>query len=75
MSKMNNHIGTTVSDAIRKYAMEARDVSRIEKLWSLTDKETFYEDVRKLTKRITSDHGIRRWQILADIRAKEMEVL
>lgn len=68
-------IETTVLDAIRKYATETRDVSKIEKLWSLTSKDTFYEDVRKLTKRVTSDHGIKRWQILADIRAKEMEVL
>ncbi len=70
-----SNIETTVLEAIRKYATEARDVSRIEKLWSLTSKDTFYEDVRKLTKRITSDHGIKRWQILADIRAKEMGVL
>ena len=42
------------------YAMEKRDISRIDKLNALKDSNTFWNDVRKLCKNITSDHGIHR---------------
>ena len=49
-------------------AIEKRDYSKIDKLNNLTDKETFWDDVRKLTKNVASDHAIKRWQCLADQR-------
>lgn len=52
--------------------MEVRDYSRIDKLNKLTNKETFWDDVRKLTKRVTSDHSIGRWQCLAEMRWNEL---
>ena len=39
----------------------------------LTDINTFWDDVRKLTKNISSDHTIRLWQGLAEIRYEELE--
>lgn len=54
-------------------AIECHDISRINKLNKLKNKETFWDDVRKLTKRITSDHSIGRWQCLAEKRYKELE--
>ena len=56
------------SDRLYDYAMEVRDYSRIKKLNALTNPETFWDDVRKLTKKITSDHSIHRWQCLAEAR-------
>ena len=53
-------------------AIERRDYSKIDKLNSLTNKETFWDDVRKLTKAVTSDHAIGRWQCLADQRYNEL---
>ena len=50
------------------YAMERSDYKRIEKLNALTNPETFWDDVRKLTRRVTSDHSIRHWQGLAELR-------
>lgn len=50
------------------YAMEARDYTKIKRLNALTNVETFWDDVRKLTKRVTSDHAICRWQCLAEAR-------
>ncbi len=54
------------------YAMEKHDYSRIDKLNKLTNLETFWDDVRKLTKNITSDHSIKRYQILAENRYREL---
>lgn len=54
------------------YAMEKRDISRIDKLNTLTNKETFWDDVRKFTKNVTSDHSIGRWQCLAECRWNEL---
>jgi hypothetical protein len=53
-------------------AIEVRDISKIDKLNKLTNKETFFDDVRKLTKRVTSDHSIGRWQCLAEYRWSEL---
>lgn len=53
-------------------AIEARDYAKIDKLNKLTNKETFWNDVRKLTKNVTSDHAIGRWQCLAEHRYNEL---
>lgn len=53
-------------------AIERHDISRINKLNKLKNKETFWADVCKLTKRITSDHSIHRWQCLAEKRYEEL---
>lgn len=54
------------------YAIEKRDISKIDKLNTLTNKETFWNDVRKFTKNVTSDHSIGRWQCLAEARWQEL---
>ena len=53
--------------------MERRDYGRIDKLNRLENPETFWDDVRKYTKNIVSDHVIGRWQCLAEIRYEELE--
>lgn len=53
-------------------AIEKNDLARIEKLNKLTDKETFWAEVRKLTKAVKSDHSISRWQCLAEARYDEL---
>lgn len=53
-------------------AIESRDISKINKLNTLTNKETFQDDVRKFTKNVTSDHSIGRWQCLAEYRYNEL---
>ncbi len=55
-----------------EWATEAMDYRRIDKLNKLTNPDTFWDDVRKLTKKITSDHSIKRWQILAEGRYREL---
>lgn len=54
------------------YALEKRDISKIDKLNRLTNVDTYWDDVRKLTKSVTSDHSIKRWQCLADVRYMEL---
>lgn len=51
---------------------EKNDIPKIDKLNKLTDKESFWEQVRKLTKRVSSDHAIRAWQALAEARYNEL---
>ena len=55
-----------------EYAMERNDYRRIEKLNGLHNPETFWDDVRKLTKNVNSDHGIHRWEVLANCRYREL---
>ena len=55
------------------YAIESRDYGKIDKLNAITDKETFWSEVRKLTKNVRSDHAIKRWQCLADARWEELD--
>jgi hypothetical protein len=54
------------------YALSKSDCNIIDKLNKLTNVDTFYDDVRKLTKRVYSDHSIGRWQALAEMRYKEL---
>lgn len=54
------------------YALEKRDVSRIKKLNTLKNIDTFWDDVRKFTRKIMTDHAIGRWQCLAEIRYVEL---
>lgn len=51
----------------------ARRESRVAKLATLTNPHTFWHDVREMTKHITSDHAIREWQILAELRYEEIK--
>lgn len=53
-------------------AIENRDFKRIYKLNQLENPKTFWEDVRKITKRIVTDHALGRWQTLAEIRYEEI---
>ena len=52
--------------------LESRDYVKVDKLNKLTNKETFWDDVRKLTRNVTSDHSINRWECLSDIRYAEL---
>lgn len=54
------------------FAIERHDFSRINKLNKLSNKATFWDDVRTLTKKVSSDHAIGRWQGLAEIRYYEI---
>ncbi len=55
------------------YAIEGRDYSRIDKLNTLSNRETFYDDVRKMCIRVQGDHAIKRWQALSEIRKAEID--
>jgi len=54
------------------YVMEKRDINKIDKLNKLMNIKTFWDDVRKLTKNISSDHAIHRWQCLAEVKYNEL---
>ena len=56
-----------------EYAMENRDYAKIDKLNALVDPATFWDVVRKLTRNVRSDHSLRRWQILAEQRERELK--
>lgn len=56
-----------------EYAMENRDYAKIDKLNALVDPATFWDVARKLTRNVRSDHSLRRWQILAEQRGRELK--
>ena len=51
---------------------EKADIAKIEALNKLTNPHTFWADVRKLTKKVSSDHSLGRWTCLAEIRSDEL---
>ena len=53
-------------------ALERHDYARIDKLNTLNDLETFWNDVRSFCRKITSDHSIRQWERLAEKRYAEL---
>lgn len=55
-----------------RYAWTNSDIKRIDKLNALTNPDTFWDNVRKLTKNIHSDHVIGIWQCLAEVRYNEL---
>lgn len=57
---------------LEDYVMERADYAKIKKLRTLHNINTLYDDVRKLTARVTSDHSIKRWQILTEARMGEL---
>ena len=56
------------------YILEKMDIKRIDRLNKLKNLDTFWDDVRKLTKRVSSDHSLSHWQGLAEIREKELQL-
>lgn len=54
------------------YAWEKSDIRKIDKLNQLTNPDTFWDNVRKLTRNVMSDHSIKSWQCLAEIRFDEL---
>ena len=55
-------------------AMEKVEYGRIDKLNRLNNVATFWADVRKLSKNCVSDHAVRSWQRLAEIRYSELKL-
>lgn len=56
----------------RLETMTAKERRIAEKLNTLTDVRTFWDDVRKLTSKIRSDKSLSMWQSLAEIRCDEL---
>ena len=54
------------------YACERADYAKIKKLRSLKNIDTFWDDVRKFTRRVYSDHSLSRWLCLAEARYGEL---
>lgn len=58
---------------LEDYIIETRDYSKIKKLKSLHNIDTFWEDVKQFTKNVRSDHSLRRWCLLAEVRYGELQ--
>ena len=57
---------------VEECAIEKSDYRKIEALNKLTNPHTFWADVRKLTRKVSSDHSLGRWSCLAEIRSDEL---
>lgn len=58
---------------LEDYIMEKADYAKIKKLRTLQNINTFWDDVRKFTQKVYSDHSMGRWQLLAEVRYGELE--
>lgn len=57
---------------LEEYVMEKADYAKIQKLRKLKNINTYWDDVRRLTSSVRSDHSLSRWQILAEARYGEL---
>lgn len=57
---------------IYKYAYNKTEEKIIKKLNSLNNPETFFNDVRRFTRQITTDHNIKTWERFSEIRYNEI---
>lgn len=53
---------------------EANDVKKIDKLMTIKTLNNFWDNVRKFTKNVYSNHSISRWQWLAEHRAIQLDL-
>ena len=56
--------------SLYEYIIETADYKKVEKLETLKNPNTFWDEVRKLTKNTKSCHALNRWQILAEAQFK-----
>lgn len=54
------------------YVMEKQDYARIKKLRTLHNIDTIYEDAKRFTSRVRSDHSLSRLAILIEARRGEL---
>lgn len=54
-------------------AWDKTDLRIMQRLNTLTNISTFWDDVRKMTKNVHSDRNISRWQYLSEKRFEELE--
>lgn len=55
-----------------KYAGTYSDMKRIDKLNKMTNAETFWSEIDKITENLVSLTAINSWRMLAKIRYKEL---
>ena len=58
-----------------KYAGTYSDMKRIDKLNKMTNPKTFWSEIDKITKNLVSLTAINSWNMLAEIRYKELTEL
>ena len=53
---------------------EMSDIAKIDKLMTIKSLENFWQNVKSFTKNVYSDHSIRRWQCLAEMREIQLDL-
>ena len=61
------------NEQLYNYCYYTNDYKIVDKLLTLTNKQTFWDNVRKFTKNIYSDRNISSWQRLAELRFLQIE--
>ena len=56
----------------KSYAITKYECHVIDKLNSLNNPATFFQDVRRFTRQITTDHNIKTWERFSEIRYNEI---
>ena len=74
--KINENFEQLQRRAYDALVIENRDISKIDKIINgiekgTINKDNLYDAVRKFTRQVTSDHEIRRWEIITEWFANE----
>ena len=74
--KINENFEQLQRRAYDALVIENRDISKIDKIIDgiekgTINKDNLYDAVRKFTRQVTSDHAIRRWEIITEWFANE----
>ena len=57
------------------YAVEKRDIARIDKLNRIVELTNYWDIIRELTSSIKTNHALKRWQALAEVRYNELRAM
>lgn len=57
------------------YAVEKRDIARIDKLNKIVDLANYWDVIKSITSSIKTNHALKRWQVLAEVRYNELRAM
>lgn len=61
-------------EGLGRFIYEKHDLGRVKKLLTIKSLDNYWDEVRKFTKKITSDHSIKCWQFLAEKRLIQLDL-
>ena len=61
-------------EGLEHFIYEKHDFGRVKKLLTIKSLDNYWDEVRKLTKNVTSDHSLGYWRCLAEKRLIQLDL-